>query len=160
MTFSITYTPEEFLKLVGDTTTRSFLRMLPVFSALSLFSGVMFGLLSGIGVGVGAFLLILAVLFLLNVMLPRSRAKRSLETMQQSAMTIRLTLTERGLVGSSARPGEETRIAWVSLQHAVDKEDCVEFYNNRVFIRVPKRCIPDMNELRRIVDAHMPQKTD
>lgn len=107
MTFSITYTPEEFLKLVGDTTTRSFLRMLPVFSALSLFSGVMFGLLSGIGVGVGAFLLILAVLFLLNVMLPRSRAKRSLETMQQSAMTIRLTLTERGLVGSSARPGRK-----------------------------------------------------
>ena len=118
MAFSVTYTPEEFLKLVGDTTTRSFLRMLPVFSALSLFSGVMFGLLSGIGVGVGAFLLILGVLFLLNVVLPRSRAKRSLETMQQDAMTIRLSLTERGLVGSSVRPGEETRIAWVSLQHA------------------------------------------
>lgn len=79
--------------------------MLPVFSALSLFSGVMFGLLSGIGVGVGAFLLILGVLFLLNVVLPRSRAKRSLETMQQDAMTIRLSLTERGLVGSSVRPG-------------------------------------------------------
>jgi len=77
--------------------------MLPVFSALSLFSGVMFGLLSGIGVGVGAFLLILGVLFLLNVVLPRSRAKRSLETMQQDAMTIRLSLTERGLVGSSVR---------------------------------------------------------
>ena len=159
MAFSVTYTPEEFLKLVGDTTTRSFLRMLPVFSALSLFSGVMFGLLSGIGVGVGAFLLILGVLFLLNVVLPRSRAKRSLETMQQDAMTIRLSLTERGLVGSSVRPGEETRIAWVSLQHAVDKEDCVEFYNNRLFIRVPKRCIPDMDELRRIVDTHMPKKT-
>ena len=43
-----------------------------MFSALSLFSGVMFGLLSGIGVGVGAFLLILGVLFLLNVVLPRS----------------------------------------------------------------------------------------
>ena len=112
----------------------------------------MFGLLSGIGVGVGAFLLILGVLFLLNVVLPRSRAKRSLETMQQDAMTIRLSLTERGLVGSSVRPGEETRIAWVSLQHAVDKEDCVEFYNTRLFIRVPKRCIPDMDELRRIVE--------
>ena len=124
MAFSVTYTPEEFLKLVGDTTT-----------------------------------LMLGVLFLLIVVLPRSRAKRSLETMQQDAMTIRLSLTERGLVGSSVRPGEETRIAWVSLQHAVDKEDCVEFYNNRLFIRVPKRCIPDMDELRRIVDTHMPKKT-
>lgn len=151
----VEYTPEEFVKMVGDTALRAYVRMLPLYSGMSVLSGVLFGLLSGIPAGLATFVVIMLVLFLFNTAGAKSRARRSLAVMPEDGLRIRLTLTNRGLVASGARPGQETRLAWVSIQHAVDREDCVEFYNNRVFIRIPKRCIPDMEELRRVVDAYM-----
>lgn len=155
---NVRYEPEEFVKMVSDTAMRSYVRMLPLYSGTALASGLMAALLFDVPAGLGTFVLIMLALFLLNTLSARSRAKRSLAVMSADALSIRLTLTERGLVASGARAGEETRIPWVSLQHAVEKKDCVEFYNNRLFIRVPKRCIFDMDELRRVVDAHMTKK--
>lgn len=152
--FSVPYTPEEFVKMVGDSTLRAYLRMLPVYSGVAVVSGVLFGLVSGIPAGLTVFVIVMLAMFLLNTVVPKSRARRQALQMSAEALTIRIAFTERGLVASTPRQGEETRIPWVSLQHAVEKEDCVEFYNNHMFIRVPKRCIPDMEELRRVVDEH------
>lgn len=155
LALAVEYTPEEFLKMVSDTALRAYVRLLPLYSGVSVVSGVLFGLLSGIPAGLVTFVVIMLGLFLLNTAGVKARARRSLAVMPEDGLRIRLTLTDRGLVASGTRPGQETRLAWVSIQHAVDREDCVEFYNSRVFIRIPKRCIPDMEELRRVVDAHM-----
>ncbi len=152
--FSVSYTPEEFVKMVGDSALRAYLKMLPVYSGVSVVSGILFGLVSGIPAGLAAFVIVMLAMFLLNTLAPKSRARRQALQMSAEALTVRIAFTERGLVASTPRQGAETRIPWVSLQHAVEKEDSVEFYNSHMFIRVPKRCVPDMEELRRVVDGH------
>lgn len=158
MTLTVRYTPEEFVKLVGDTGMRTYVRMLPVFSLVSVFAGILFGMLSGFLMGFGSFVVIMLLLFLPTALGSKARARHAVAAMGEEGLTMQLRLTDRGLIGSTPKQGEELRIAWSSLQHAVDKPDCVEFYNNRLFIRVPKRCIEDMEALRQIVDKHMPKK--
>ena len=67
---------------------------------------------------------------------------------------LQLTLTDEGLVLRS-RDGEERRLPWKAVRRAVARPDCVEFIAKELFIRIPKRCIPDMEALRKIADKHL-----
>lgn len=155
---SLEYQPAEFTKMMSDSALRAYVRMLPLYSGLALLSAIMFGLLSGLGVGILVFLGILGVLLLLNMMSARSRAAMALQRMPYDGMKLRLSLTEQGIVLRAAN-GEDTRFGWNAIRRAVERPDCVEFYTTNSFIRVPKRCIEDMEQLRRVVDAHIHPKT-
>ncbi len=157
MSLRIVYESDEFLKWMQDSISRNYGRVLPFFSVISLVLALAFGFMSGFLSALLAFVGMMILMTLLNWVLPRSRSKRMVEIGTAANRTLQLDLTEKGLIGKSTTPGEELRLPWSSIRHAVDREDCVEFSNKRVFIRVPKRCIPDIEELRRIVDSHLPR---
>lgn len=154
LTLTVQYTPEEFVKMVGDAGMRTYVRMLPFFSIISLFSGLLFGMLSGYLVGFAAFVVIMLLLFFPTALGSRLRARHAVQTMDANGLTLHLRFTNRGIIGTTPGQIGEMRLAWTAVQHAVDKKDCVEFYNSQTFIRIPKRCIDDMDLLRQIVDTH------
>lgn len=155
----VDYTKEEFVKIVTDTALRSYLKVLPIYSGLALLAGLIFGLMNGLGVGIASFLLISGVLFALNVLTARGKAVRSYDVMPEGSEQIRVGFSEQGLTIRSARPGETLRFVWKAIDRAVERPDSVEFYTPTSFLRIPKRCIPQMEELRALVDAHVrPEK--
>lgn len=155
----VDYTKEEFVKIVTDTALRSYLKMLPIYSGLSLLAGLIFGLMNGLGVGIASFLLISGVLFALNVLTARGKAVRAYDSMPEGSERIRVGFSEQGLTVRSARPGESLRFVWRAINRAVERPDSVEFYTPTSFLRIPKRCIPQMEELKTLVDAHVQPKT-
>lgn len=132
---------------------------MPIYSGLALLAGLIFGLMNGLGVGIASFLLISGVLFALNVLTARGKAVRSYDVMPEGSEQIRVGFSEQGLTIRSARPGETLRFVWKAIDRAVERPDSVEFYTPTSFLRIPKRCIPQMEELRALVDAHVrPEK--
>lgn len=158
ITVSFTYTREEFLKMVTDSSLRVFCKFLPVYGIIAAFSALMFGLLGGIAVGLLSFLLLVGMMLLLNVGGNRVRAARSYDRMPQEGKTLRVVFSEEGIVASSPGPGEEIRMAWGGVTRAVERPGDVEFYSGNACLRIPKRCVPDMEELRRLADAHVPPR--
>ena len=51
-----------------------------------------------------------------------------------------------------------SRIAWATVNRAVERPDSVEFYAGNQFLRVPKRCIPNLELLKELVDRHVKPK--
>ena len=150
----VEYTKEEFVRIVTDTALRAFLKLLPVYSGMSLLAGLMFGLMNGPVVGIASFLLLIGLLFALNVLTARARAVRSYALMPDSAKRVRVSFTDKGITVKSERPGESMRFVWKAVERAVERQDSVEFYTATSFLRIPKRCIPQMEELRTLVDSH------
>ena len=86
----------------------------------------------------------------------RLRAKRMAAATGEKERFLQLTLTDEGLVLRS-RDGEERRLPWKAVRRAVARPDCVEFIAKELFIRIPKRCIPDMEALRQAFDHNRPR---
>lgn len=49
--------------MVGDSALRAYLKMLPVYSGVSVVSGILFGLVSGIPAGLAAFVIVMLASF-------------------------------------------------------------------------------------------------
>ena len=154
----VDYTKEEFVRIVTDTALRAFLKLLPVYSGMSVLAGLMFGLMNGLPIGIASFLLLIGLLFALNVLTARGRAARSYALMPEGAKRVRVGFSDWGITVKSERPGESTRFVWQAVERAVERPESVEFYTATAFLRIPKRCIPQLEELKRLVDAHVRSK--
>ena len=154
----VEYTKEEFVKIVTDTSRHAFTKMLPLYCGMSLLAGLMFGLMNGPVIGALSFLLIIGLLYALNIGPARGRASRSFAMMPEGANHLRISFSDQGLTVRSERPGESMRLVWKAVERAVEQPDCVEFYTATTFLRIPKRCIPALEELKTLVDAHVRPK--
>ena len=155
MTVRVVYTTQEFMKLVRDTGMRSFIKLLPLYSAVALMSAVVFGLMAGPGASVIAFASVIAALFLFILLSNNARARTILARATPEMMTIEYHFTDLGLTARSPKSQQNVRFGWAAVRRAVERTDSVEFFTDTSFIRIPKRCIPDMNALRGLVDAHV-----
>ena len=155
MTVRVVYTTQEFMKLVRDTGMRSFIKLLPLYSAVALMSAVVFGLMAGPGASVIAFASVIAALFLFILLSNNARARTILARATPEMMTIEYHFTDLGLTARSPKSQQNVRFGWAAVRRAVERTDSVEFFTDTSFIRIPKRCIPDMNVLRGLVDAHV-----
>lgn len=154
LTLDIPYTIREFTLLLCDRALRTFLKRLPYIGLLSLVVGVLGAVMAGPLWGLAITVFVVVGFYLSVVEGGRLRAKRMAAATGEKERFLQLTLTDEGLVLRS-RDGEERRLPWKAVRRAVARPDCVEFIAKELFIRIPKRCIPDMEALRKIADKHL-----
>lgn len=154
-TVSVEYTEKEAFDLLDDSIFRGIKETLPQ------------KILVSAGVAMIAYLLfeamaipVFCLAVLMNVLFPffttRMGFKRAVKVSNGEVLKVTVTLTEQaicctGTVGDQKR----TRIPWSRVTRAVERPSYVDYYANDKPIRIPKRCIDDMDELRRITDQHM-----
>ncbi len=152
-TVDVTYEPSELAQLHADIAWKHYVRNLPNILSVSLLFAAMFALIEE---NLPIFFLVacgIPLLFLLFTTLSgRMTAKRA---SQQQPTRMRLELTDRGVQAMFSPSEQMTAARWHSITRAVERPTCVEFYyGDDHLLRVPKRCIDDMNELRRLVDTY------
>ena len=155
----VRYTGEEYLGLIKDINRRSFIRTIPFSGGLACVLGVIGWLIGGPLDGLMMFILSVAVsvgIMLMN----RRRAKHMIGRIEPADMQVQFRLSEKA-VSMRVNSGQEARLEWGQIAHAVERPDCVEFYGSgNAFWRIPKRCIPDMDGLRQLVNRHVVPRTE
>lgn len=148
-----TYEEKELLQLHGDIAWKHFVHNLPTLLVITVLFAAMFALIEESVLLFAVITLGIPLAFLLFTTLSgRSTAKRMTA---QHPTRLRLTVTERGLDAAFQPSGQRVIIHWSSVRRAVERPTCVDFYyGDNHLLRIPKRCIDDMDELRRIVDSH------
>ncbi|MDD2418383.1 MAG: hypothetical protein PHP68_05025, partial [Oscillospiraceae bacterium] len=136
-----------------DTAMRSFLKMLPVYSVISMLVAMYFGFRYGFITGIILYLIINAAFIGFRLLAPRVGAGRAFDNMQESA-TIMVKLKRPGIIINSRKNPRGVRLAWSSLTRAVERPDSVDFISHSTLLRIPKRCIKDFKELKDFVDSH------
>ncbi len=147
---TVRYTPEEFFAMLRDGAYRGFLNYLPQILGLALIVALLWGWMYGAPGGVIVFIVMAIALFLANTAGVTLRARRRVRDMSDGDLTVRLRFNWMGITGDRG-----LFLAWHAVRHAVDRPDCLEFYNKRLFIRIPKRCVEDMEAVRALVDRYM-----
>ncbi len=152
-TVDVTYEEAELAQLHADIAWKHYVHNLPNIVSVSLLFAAMFALIEE---NVPLFFIValgIPLVFLIFTTLSgRATAKR---TTRLQPTRLRFSLTDRG-VRATFSPSEQTTAAqWNSIRRAVERPTCVEFYyGDDHLLRIPKRCIDDMNELRRLVDTY------
>lgn len=154
----VTYEPQELIQLHGDIAWRHYVHNLPGLVTVALLFAALFALLEeSVLLFAVIFLGILLAFLVFSTLAGRRAVKR--QTAEQPTR-LRLDVTDHGLKAAFQPSGQNVTIHWGSVSRAVERPTCVEFiYGDNHLLRIPKRCIDDMNELRRIVDRfHAPKK--
>ena len=123
-----------------------FLLYVPFVFLAALFLGTT----QGFTVGVIGFWVIIAILLLLLWLGLRRKYPAKVENILP--FSFELQFTEEALIIDGGNTNGKAYFRWERISHAVESEDAVEFYNRRQYLYVPKRCIEDMEQCRRIVD--------
>lgn len=155
LTIAVQYTQQEFVSMVTDKSMKGFIRTLPVYGTISILTGMLIGLLYGYYWGMILFVSMITAIFLLTVGMARLRAFLSVRRMPPDALTIRIGLSEKGMTIRSPRQAERLEYIWPMVSSAVERSNAVDFQAGNTFLRIPKRCIPDLQALKDLVDRHL-----
>jgi|LSQX01.3.fsa_nt_gb hypothetical protein len=148
----INYSRDEFVKIAADTALRGLLKLLPLYSFMSLMAALMFGLLYDFGFGIAVYVAVNAGLFLFRIFGARTRAGRAYDNM--TSTRINVLLADKGIEVNSSEKSDRIKLEWKDVQRAVERPNDVEFFSESIFLRIPKRCIEDFDALRAFVDSH------
>ncbi len=142
---TILYNPQETLDILKARTVQQFWIRMPHFTVMSTVLALIFGWSdTSIWPCVLVFLGALALLTVFNLVIPYSRLRK----MQQMGYAptpnsaLQVKLTDRGV-----RMLEGDRFAcapWSQIEHVYDRGDYAEMLWKQHFLRIPKRCIPDI----------------
>ncbi len=156
LALTVEYTESELKANLTDAVIRGFFKKIPykMLAGLCLTMFIAFGsTISPLPV----FLASMILLFFIDIIGVRFRTHRAVKASEGDVCRLRVELGEHTLrlVGR----GEKSRrlaIPWERITRAVERPKEVEFFveDERV-VAIPKRCIPDMDELRTVVDAHV-----
>lgn len=150
----VQYEPKELKAQMTESTIRSYVQKLPQKTLTAVFVTILayfgFEILP-----LPTFLLCSVLLFLFSVVGARLRVSRVLAASGGEAGSTRIELTDTA-IKIKGRSSETLTVPWKCVTRAVEAPREVEFYVNgeKAFV-VPKRCVEDMAQLRRIVDTHM-----
>ena len=148
-----TYTPEEYMVVGRQHALFRFWKMSPILGLFSLLIGLTLGwdgqsLLPT----VLYFLLTLAVVTLLNLVLPLRRIRRAAHTVGQKERTTTLTI-DRVAVRIKVEGSGEALLLWEDDVHVYDKPPFAEFARKRdTLVFLPKRCIPDVTAFDEVIN--------
>lgn len=151
----IQYTPQEFIEITQEKAGRGFVKVFPFYLLISAICGVIMGVAMSIlwGVASGTFILCLA--FLINVEGSHIRAKSMAKKMSQDALSMHVGFSEKGIHLKSPHQEEELQYLWFMVSRAIEHPSCIDFFAGNAFIRIPKRCILDLEELRAFVNRFL-----
>lgn len=152
--FPVTYTAGELRVNLTDTAMRGFVSNFPNKVLLAVFFAAIVYFGAEVPV-LPIFLLSLLLLFVIAVINASVQAGRMMKLSDGEVCRVSFELTNLGIrAGGSGE--KRVRIPWKYVTRAIERPKEVEFFaNNTSIATVPKRCIPDMDELRSVVDAHM-----
>ena len=144
--------------MITSSTLEGFTKNLPNTGFFAFVMALSFDLLMGIP-ALLVFVAVVSGLFFISFFGNRSRAKHTLALTGGEAPRMRVEISRIGvLVCNTGETGKEAQIPWAMISRAVDRKDRVDFYARTLFLTIPKRCIEDMDQLRKLVDQHMPPK--
>lgn len=148
LSFRFSYTEKELFSMAIDSVLLQFYRTLPNKCLLATVIAAV--LYFGFYVSPLPVFLLSLLLFLLGSLFGAWRKSHLAATPMKTA-PMRVDITNRGL--RLAGKENPAILPWNTFTRAVEQQDAVEFYadTDRQFV-IPKRCIDDMNEFRRIVD--------
>ncbi|MBQ4616863.1 MAG: hypothetical protein IJB27_00620 [Clostridia bacterium] len=161
-TVRVRYENEEIQKMLVDTGWKQYVQSLPIIVTLGIMLGTIMAMMEE---NLPAFFVwslgTVLVMFLLSTLTTRAKAKRA-AVLPQAGLTVELNEYGVVLVQHASELTAENRILtrWSSLTRAVERRDCVDITSEGRLIRIPKRCILDLDEFRNIVDAHYPPKSE
>lgn len=155
LTLSVDYTEKEWKTLFTDTAWEQAGYSLPSKSMLALTIAIVACYWQPY-FAVPVFLLALLVLFLWPIAFAGKKAMKAVAASEGNALHAVVELTENSIaIHGRQSGGKSLRIPWSRITRAVERPEVVEFYVERKLLTIPKRCIPDMEELRTFVDSHM-----
>lgn len=152
----VVYTAGELRANLTDTALRGFVSKFPNKVLLAVF----FAAIVYFGAEVPVFpvfLLSLLLLFLLAIVNVLIQSKRMIAVSDGDVCRVTLTLTDKGLraVGVGKKV-QHICVPWKYITRAVERPKEVEFFSEKnSIVTIPKRCIPDMDELRTVVDTYV-----
>lgn len=159
LSLSVEYTEKEIKEIVADAFFSETMHNLPVKGMLSV------GIAMVVSLWYEAAMIPLFLLcFLLFVFVPsftvRFKAKKLVRVTRGDVQRLVVRMTPYAIwKKGTTESGKGSRIPWSSVTRAVERRDRVDLYHVKTkLLTIPKRCIPDMEELRRIVDDHMQVK--
>ncbi len=142
---SIQYDPQETLSILKARTLQQFWTRLPHFALMSMLVAVAFGWSdTSIWPCVLTFLGALGLLAVFNLVMPLSRLSRMTKMgyAPSPAAALQVKFTDRGV---RMLEGERFACApWSQIEHVYDRGDYAEMLWKQHFLRIPKRCIPDI----------------
>ncbi len=154
------YTEKEFIRLMTASSVDGFIKNLPNLGFFAFLLAMSFELWMGLP-GVPVFLLVVLGMFLAGYFTSRARAGQVIRMSGGEALRLSVDFTPSGLtLRGSAGKEKELRIPWKAISRAVERPDRVDFYTHSLAVTLPKRCIEDLDALKRLVDDRMPHKPE
>ncbi len=147
------YTPEELRALMSDTGQRRLVKSLPVTALGSFGAGLAMMLcFESVWALVLTAPLTLLLALLVSSLNAAATAKRTAAT---QTVRVNVTLTDRGVEFDIQPGGQKMHLRWQAIGRATETDTAVElYYADHRLLRIPKRCIDDMDELRALIDKH------
>lgn len=154
MQIAVQYTSQELKSQMTEMTMLSYIQKLPQKTLTAVFVTILayFGFAIS---PIPSFLLCSVLLFVLSVVGARMRVGRMLAVSGGDAGSTRIEITDTA-VKIKGKGTDMLTVPWHNVTRAVETPREVEFSVNgeKAFV-IPKRCVEDMAELRRVVDTHM-----
>lgn len=150
---TFTYTAEEYTVVLKGLIQQHFWRMSPMLALVAMMGAILFGNadITNLAENIPLFVVIMLVLVLFNLVLPLRRVKTQAESLSAHDLTMQVRL-DTMMIHNKLPKGGENWVLWCDVDHVYEREDFVEIvHNKKASLFIPKRCIPDLNELDAIV---------
>lgn len=150
---TIRYEEKEVKKQMSDMNLKKYIESLPLTATLGLMLGAMFATAeeSLLIFFITAIAVVLGML-LVSMLNAGARAKQML---MNDRVTIRVALTDRGVRVSTPSQTRPSMLRWESVEKAVENPDSIDIIGAGQFIRIPKRCIDDVQGFIAVVDKYV-----
>lgn len=145
---TFTYTPDEYATVLRGIIQQHFWRLSPLLAVVAVMGAFAFGYNGeSLMPCIGYFLAFMAVLILVNLVLPLRRVKRQAASLSAHDLTLQVRLDTMA-VRTKLPKGAENWVLWCDVDHVYEREDFVEIvHNKRSSLFIPKRCIDDLGAL-------------
>ena len=150
---TFTYTPDEYATVLRGIIQQHFWRMSPMLALVAMMGAILFGNadITKMAENIPLFVVIMLVLVLVNMVLPLRRVKAQAENLSAHDLTMQVRL-DTMMIHNKLPKGGENWVLWCDVDHVYEREDFVEIvHNKKASLFIPKRCIPDLNELDAII---------
>ena len=145
---TFTYTPDEYATVLRGIIQQHFWRLSPLLAVVAVMGAFAFGYNGeSLMPCIGYFLAFMAVLILVNLVLPLRRVKRQAASLSAHDLTLQVRLDTMA-VRTKLPKGAENWVLWCDVDHVYEREDFVEIvHNKKASLFIPKRCIDDLGAL-------------
>ncbi len=159
VTMAVAYTKREMVGIFVDAAFEGLPRTLPTKILIAAAVAALVYDQSSYAM-VGVFLLAAVALLVFPLLLAPFRVGRGVKATDGKVLQLTVWLSPDGVrLEGEGEHGRRLTVPWSHITRAVELPGRVEFYaRHKKFISIPKRCIADMEALRRVVDTHLPQR--